>query len=173
MNGTHSFTFTFRRLCNDDLPLLHIWLNRPHIAQWWGGAVTSDVVQAKFQEHINSKKVFGYIVVRDAQPMAYAQAYDAAAVGEGWWPNIAPGTWGIDQSLANEEDLGKGIGSQMVHQFAEHVFKTHGASTIITDPTPENRRAIRCYEKAGFFAEGLTNTPDGIALLMKKSPPNP
>jgi aminoglycoside 6'-N-acetyltransferase-1b/aminoglycoside 6'-N-acetyltransferase-2 len=20
-----------------DLPMLHAWLNRPHVAQWWGG----------------------------------------------------------------------------------------------------------------------------------------
>ena len=34
------------------------------------------------------------------------------------------------------------------------------------DPAPDNRRAIRCYEKAGFRRVDLVNTPDGEALLM-------
>ena len=63
--------------------MLHEWLNRPHVAQWWDGAVELSVVQDKFQEHMHSQKVFGYIVSNNKKPMAYAQAYDASAVGGG------------------------------------------------------------------------------------------
>jgi aminoglycoside 6'-N-acetyltransferase len=37
---------------------------------------------------------------------------------------------------------------------------------VVTDPDPENARAIRAYEKAGFEKRGLVETPDGRALLM-------
>ena len=30
-------TITFRPLCEADLPMLHDWIHRPHVAQWWGG----------------------------------------------------------------------------------------------------------------------------------------
>jgi len=36
----------------------------------------------------------------------------------------------------------------------------------VTDPDPDNPRAIRAYEKAGFVRERLVDTPDGVALLM-------
>ena len=36
----------------------------------------------------------------------------------------------------------------------------------MTDPDPDNARAIRAYEKAGFSKDRLIDTPDGVALLM-------
>src|SRR5687767_13200683 len=103
--------FTFRRLATEDLPMLHEWLNRPHITAWWGGQISWERVEKEFQDHIHSSTVFGYIALKHGVPTAYVQAYEAAAVGGGWWPDASAGTWGIDQSLANEIDLGKGIGT--------------------------------------------------------------
>jgi aminoglycoside 6'-N-acetyltransferase-1b len=54
----------------------------------------------------------------------------------------------------------------MVRAFVQFLFADPAVTRIQTDPTPENRRAIRCYEKAGFRAIGEVNTPDGRALLM-------
>ena len=34
---TTDFTITFRPLCEADLPILHDWIHRPHVARWWGG----------------------------------------------------------------------------------------------------------------------------------------
>ena len=56
----------------------------------------------------------------------------------------------------------------MVREFAKYVFGNHGATMIIADPSPDNLRAVRCYQKAGFEAVGPTETPDGVALLMVK-----
>ena len=30
-------TWTFRRLTDDDLPLLHVWLNEPGVVRFWEG----------------------------------------------------------------------------------------------------------------------------------------
>lgn len=35
-----------------------------------------------------------------------------------------------------------------------------------TDPSPDNPRAIRCYEKAGFVQQDVIATPDGPAVYM-------
>jgi RimJ/RimL family protein N-acetyltransferase len=32
----------------------------------------------------------------------------------------------------------------------EHVFSRPGVTTAVIAPSPDNARAIRCYEKAGF-----------------------
>jgi RimJ/RimL family protein N-acetyltransferase len=37
---------------------------------------------------------------------------------------------------------------------------------IRLDPHPDNSRAIRCYEKAGFRNLGEMATPDGPAVMM-------
>ena len=61
-----------------------------------------------------------------------------------------PGVRGIDQSLANASQLGKGLGTKLVRALVELLFNDPGGVTKIqTDPSPSNLRAIRCYEKAG------------------------
>jgi aminoglycoside 6'-N-acetyltransferase len=41
-----------------------------------------------------------------------------------------------------------------------------GTARIVTDPGPNNARAIRAYEKSHFRRHGPVQTPDGPALLM-------
>ena len=60
-----------------------------------------------------------------------------------------PGVRGIDQSLANASQLGKGLGTKLVLALVELLFNDPEV-TDQTDPSPSNLRAIRCYEKAGF-----------------------
>ena len=37
--------FSFRPLTRRDLPLLHEWLNRPHVAEWWEGTTGFEYVE--------------------------------------------------------------------------------------------------------------------------------
>jgi RimJ/RimL family protein N-acetyltransferase len=54
----------------------------------------------------------------------------------------------------------------MVRAFLERLFTDPAVTRIQTDPSPDNARAIRCYQKAGFRAVRAVDTPDGPALLM-------
>jgi GNAT superfamily N-acetyltransferase len=108
-----------------------------------------------------------YIVLGDGAPIGYIQSYVAMGSGEGWWPDEQdPGVRGIDQFLAHPGQLGRGIGTAMVRAFVQRLFADPSVTRIQTDPSPQNRRAIRCYEKAGFRVAGEIDTPDGRALLM-------
>ena len=73
---------------------------------------------------------------------------------------------GIDQSLANASQLGKGLGTKLVRALVELLFNDPEVTKIQTDPSPSNLRAIRCYEKAGFERQGTVTTPDGPAVYM-------
>ena len=59
----------------------------------------------------------------------------------------------------------RGHGSAMIRAFVDERLK-RGAPRIVTDPDPENLRAMRAYEKAGFARVGMVDTPDGPSLLM-------
>lgn len=61
----------------------------------------------------------------------------------------------------------------MVSQFAAFLFRDAAVTEIRVDPHPENRRAIRCYTKAGFEEVGPITTPDGPALMMVLQRPSP
>lgn len=159
---------SFRPMTPGDFPMLHKWLGRPHVAEWWGPRPSLAQVEAEFEPLTGDQSTTrAYVVLVDGRPIGYIQSYVALGSGDGWWPDERdPGVRGIDQFLANAEDLGRGLGSAMVRAFVERLFADRAVTRVQTDPSPGNRRAIRCYEKAGFRAEREVDTPDGRALLM-------
>lgn len=157
-----------------DLSMLHDWLNRPHIDEWWGAddaRPTFEQVCEKYMPRImESEAVTPYIVELDGEPIGYAQSYVAMGRDDGWWENETdPGVRGIDQFLANAEQLGRGLGTQLVRALVTLLFSDPTVTKIQTDPSPKNLRAIRCYEKAGFVKQRVIETPYGPAMFMTQT----
>jgi aminoglycoside 6'-N-acetyltransferase-1b/aminoglycoside 6'-N-acetyltransferase-2 len=108
-----------------------------------------------------------YIAMLGDEPIGYAQSYVALGSGDGWWEDETdPGVRGIDQSLANPMQLSKGMGTRLVRALVEMLFADPAVTQIQTDPAPNNHRAIRCYENAGFVQQRVITTPDGLAVYM-------
>ena len=55
----------------------------------------------------------------------------------------------MDLFIGEEDYLNKGYGTKIVKQFEKKIFDEFNAKTIYIDPSVTNKRAIRCYEKAG------------------------
>jgi RimJ/RimL family protein N-acetyltransferase len=160
--------WTFRPLTASDLPMLYEWLRRPHVAQWWPTPeLYADVVE-EFRDHLDpSHSTRGHVALFHGQPAGFIQSYHAAGSGDGWWEDETdPGARGIDQFLADEDKLGRGLGSAMIAAFVDRLFEDPAVTVVQTDPSPDNERAIRAYRRAGFDAEREVTTPDGPALLM-------
>jgi RimJ/RimL family protein N-acetyltransferase len=159
--------FTFRPATIDDAPLIHEWLARPHVAEWWGEPPSLAEVAREYAADDDDAAVRRFIALEDGVPIGYLQSYVAMGAGGGWWPDERdPGARGIDQFLADAERLGRGVGTAMVRAFVAELFADPAVTRVQADPSPRNARAIRCYEKAGFRAAGEVETPDGRALLM-------
>ncbi|MHB1222474.1 MAG: GNAT family N-acetyltransferase [Gemmatimonadaceae bacterium] len=160
---------TFRPLAMDDLPLLREWLGRPHVARWWGAARSPAELEREFGPSIaGANCVRCFIVLGDGDPVGFIQDYTPADChDDGWWlDEHDPGVRGMDQFLARADQLGRGIGTAMVRAFVARLFGDPTVTRVQIDPSPENHRAIRCYQKAGFHSVGEIDTPDGRALLM-------
>jgi RimJ/RimL family protein N-acetyltransferase len=161
-------TPSFRPLVTADFPMLHDWLNRPHVAEWWDGLLSFAEVESDFLELADPESTErGYIALLSGEPIGFIQSYVVIGSDEGWWEDETdPGARGIDQFLANAEQLGKGLGARMVRAFVDQLFQDPVVTKVQADPSPENERAIGCYLKAGFSRKGEVITPDGSALLM-------
>lgn len=160
---------TLRPLQEADLPMLHEWLNREHIVEWWGGERPSlDEVKAQYLPRVLAEeRVTPFIALLDDVPFAYVQSYVAMGSGDGWWPDETdPGVRGIDQSIADPALLGRGLGTRLVRAVLQQLFADPAVTRVQTDPAPDNGRAIRCYEKAGFRRVATIETPDGPAVYM-------
>jgi RimJ/RimL family protein N-acetyltransferase len=158
----------FRQLTAADLPMMHDWLQRPHVAEWWGPTPTLDEIVEEFTPLTAADGGDkGYIALQAERPIGYIQSYVVKDSGGGWWEGEEdPGARGIDQFLADADQLGRGIGTDMVRSFVARLFDDPAVTRIQTDPDPRNARAIRCYEQAGFRRIREVVTPDGPALLM-------
>jgi AacA4 family aminoglycoside N(6')-acetyltransferase len=165
---------SLRLMTDDDLALLHAWLNRPHIVEWWGGEQPSmDEVRAHYAPRVMAaQRVTPYIAMLGEMPFAYAQSYVALGAGGGWWADETdPGARGIDQSIGEAHLLGQGLGTKLVRILVDTLFQDPCVSKVQTDPAPTNLRAIRCYEKAGFQIVKHIVTPDGPAVYMTQCRP--
>jgi len=169
--ATLADSVTFRLMREEDISLFHEWLQRPHVVEWWGRDRTEpslEETRAKYGPRVRERQsVCPYIALIEGRPIGWAQSYVALGAGDGWWEEETdPGVRGIDQFLCDADSLGQGLGTRMVTAFVTLIFSDPTVTRIQTDPSPENTRAIRCYEKSGFRVVKRITTPDGPALLM-------
>ena len=160
--------YDFRDVEAADLPMLRDWLTRPHNAQWWGDDPQAGVDEIR--EAMESVETEPLIVELDGKPIAYLQSYDPHLEDGHPYQDQPFGTLGMDISIGPAAMLGKGHGSAIIRQYADLLFE-EGATRLVIDPDPDNRRAIRAYEKAGFSAFDTRETVFGPALMMALDAP--
>lgn len=154
--------YHFRPVTEADLPLLAAWRARPHVVQWWSAADSDEVGEA-----FADSRIAMWIVEHQGRAFAYAQDYSP----HGWtahpFGHLPAGSRGIDQYIGEADMVGVGHGSAFVRQHCAQLFAA-GAPAVGTDPHPDNKRAIRAYEKAGFvLTSGPLDTHWGRAVLME------
>ena len=144
---------TFRPLLEDDLPLLHEWLQRPHVQRWWNERDSYDEVVARYRPAIEgSDPTDLYLALLEGEHVAFVQTYLVADYPE-YAALVAAdaGAAGVDLFIADEERTGKGLGTELLRRFVDEiVFAAPFTTHCIADPDVENVASIRAFEKAGF-----------------------
>jgi len=130
----------FRKLTGEDFPLMLEWLAKSHVKEWWNdGDDTIEKVALHFGEEEWSVKRFILFETENGKALGYFQYYFAD-----------DGSIGIDQFIGEEDHTNRGVGTRAIKKFVKMIFKKHRPPRIFLDPSPANKRAIRCYEKVGF-----------------------
>jgi RimJ/RimL family protein N-acetyltransferase len=162
--------FHFEPLREADLPRLHEWLTRTHVAEWWQPTpAVEDLRRDYLAPEPGPNATRAYIAFHGEKAIGFIQCYVVLGSGGGWWEDETdPGARGIDQFLCDGDRLGQGMGSAMIRAFVERLFEDPAVTVVQVDPHPANERAVRCYLRAGFQAVGPVETPDGPALLMRR-----
>ncbi|APO65729.1 GCN5-related N-acetyltransferase protein [Rhizobium gallicum] len=159
--------YRFRDVCREDFPLLAQWLAEPHVARWWGEPSTE---LGSIEEAMTSEETRPMIVELDGKPIGYLQSYDPHLEEGHPYQDQPKGTLGIDISIGIPELTDKGHGAAIIRQFTSELF-ADGAKRIVIDPDPENLRAIRAYEKAGFRYVDTRTSIYGPAHFMALDAP--
>ncbi len=161
---------TFKPVTVDDLSRLESWMALPHWRQWWGEAEAElghicDMIEGK-----DTTRPFLFLV--DEKPAGYIQYWHVGHHQNPSWISRYP--WladlprnaiGVDLSIGEASNLSRGIGTATLKKFVAILLEL-GHDTIIIDPDPENARAIRAYEKAGFRPVEAYNRQVTDCLIM-------
>jgi RimJ/RimL family protein N-acetyltransferase len=147
----------FRPLRKKDMPLMHRWLNTPHVSQWWsleGNHHPSiEEVVRHFSPRVKGQDpVDVYIIIYDDKPIGMIQSCrlddepeEKANIG------LDRSCAGIDIFIGEEDYVHRGLGSGIIREFLKQVvFKKYDVDCCVIDPSVENKIAVRAYEKAGF-----------------------
>lgn len=145
----------FRKLQLEDLELLYLWLNKPHVHEFYDKDKenTFEEIEKRYAPKIRGEKPTDcYFVLYDQKPVGYIQKY---FVND--WPELGDylkyddTVVSVDLFIGDPDFMGKGFGSLMLSEFiSQIVFNMPNVDLCMIGPEPSNKRAIHAYEKAGF-----------------------
>ena len=167
---------SFRRLTLADLPLMRRWLNTEHVMAWYGvgsakGPSTLETVTAHYTPSISGQvPTDPFLILHEGRPIGYIQRY---AIRD--WPDYAAvvdvneHAAGVDLFIGDPDVVHRGLGAHVLRRFLRDVvFADPASESCIIGPEPENRGAIRSYEKAGFRYLKTVQDPSGeVNYLMR------
>jgi aminoglycoside 6'-N-acetyltransferase len=163
---------TFRRLVDDDLPVLHHWLNDPGVVQWWEGSDVSWEAVVSDYGSAMTDPVEHWIASAGGRDVGWIQCYAAVDIPEetdDWWSfGVDRDAAGIDYLLGEPGSRGRGLGSAMIRAFVSAVvFGRHPEwRQACAAPFAANVASWRALEKAGFRCLGVIEDDEGPCRLM-------
>lgn len=164
----------FRRLVDDDLPMLHRWLNEPGVVRWWeGDDVSVEGVRRDYGSQSTERTEY-WIALIDGEEIGWIQCYAIADYPEEdevqQWRRLGVDETcaGIDYLIADPGRRRRGLGTAMISAFVRDiVFGRHPTwNQVGASPVAANTASWRALEKAGFRAAGEFDSEHGRCKLM-------
>ena len=164
---------SFRPLDKDDLPLLHRWLNEPHMRTFYQKTpLTIESVIEKYTPRIERKvPAHSHIVLADGTAIGKIQCYRAVD-----YPDFA-GEIGVEDGISVDlfigepAFLGQGLGKAMLgaylHLVAFVLFPEETRCYICHEKS--NIPALSCSKSAGFeYVRDVVESGERSELLVYK-----
>lgn len=159
----------FRKMTIDYLPLYYAWAEKDHVKNTWflDGYASVDSIKETIE---GNGYDYSLLILLDDKAIGYLQYCDLFAYRnicldpKPLYKNEPEGTMCMDLFIGEDEYLNKGYGTSIVKKFCEFLFSQSGVQRILIDPSVDNLRAIRCYEKAGF--KKIKEAFDGVTTIQ-------
>jgi release factor glutamine methyltransferase len=151
-----------RHLVNriDDYALLLRWLTTDEVLEWYHGRDRRFDLAEVLREYgpgseLERDGTEPAIVELGGRPVGYVQVYELTECAAEFGLADGRGVWSLDLFVGEPDLHGRGIGRRLVRAVADHLLDARGARRVVIMPYPDNERAVRSYEAAGFVRDGL------------------
>jgi aminoglycoside 6'-N-acetyltransferase len=152
---------TWRRLDEQDFPLLRRWLEQPHVARWWNHETSIEAVTRDFGAAARGEEPSeDLLAFLDGRALGLVQRSrlddypeylaELAAIF-----NVPDGAMTIDYLIGDPHQIGQGLGTKMIRSIVQQTWNDHPAATsVLVAVSAANRASWRALEKAGLLRVG-------------------
>ena len=161
--------FAFRPLGQGDLPLLHRWLNAPHVvAGYTRMPISLDEVARKYGPTAATQSpAHAYVVLLNEQPIGFVQMYRPSDIGDAAELAARTDAMAIDLLLGEVEYTQRGLGPRVIGAtLATLVWPQPGIARCLAGVRPDHTASLRAFRKAGFTPVATVTTRDGHDELL-------
>ncbi|MGW5480662.1 GNAT family N-acetyltransferase [Streptomyces sp. NPDC004008] len=153
---------TWRRIEEQDFPLLRMWLQQPHVKRWWHHETTAEAVARDFGPAVRGEEPSeDLLAFLEGRPVGLVQR---SRLGD--YPEylaelaaivpVPDGAMTIDYLIGDPRQTGQGIGTAMVHSVIMRTWTEHPAAPCVLVPVvAANRPSWRALERAGLRRVGV------------------
>ncbi len=179
MEGSRLSAFSVTPLTFDHAPLLHKWLQEPHVMKFWddGDRSLEDVrnhYSSRFFPKVDAilgapSDVKSWIASFNETPFAYLQIYFVTEHHElSFWLSKKYTTIVLDFFIGEPSFLEKGLAIPLLECFIDQILKDYLPFRLLVDPNVNNAKAVRIYDKMGFEALGEFQNDGKSYRVLKK-----
>ena len=154
---------TFEKAITAHKEIIFSWLMEPHVQEFWDNTQDhkDDILNfmggRKQPSNYCDGKYIYWLAYACGKPYAMLMTIQETIkddIGKIKLSHLSKTghTYGLDYMIGNTEYLGKGYGAKTLVEFVDFFRNEYDerADTFLIDPTSDNPKAKRVYEKAGF-----------------------
>lgn len=148
-----------------DTDLVHDWMARPHVAEFWEMAWPRDWIFDYLGCQLADASRSPYLGFVDDTAVGYVEVYDPRGDVLGAHAPVLPGDLGAHVLIGDEEHLGRysvALGRATVRM----LFKRPGVLRIVGEPDVRNENFLSLLAFLGFRRECDIDLPDKRAAFM-------
>ncbi|MGO9157157.1 GNAT family N-acetyltransferase [Mycobacterium sp.] len=160
--------FSLRRLSpEDDLDVVHTWMNDPEVARFWRMPWPPEQIAAYLRGQDRSAHSTPYLGELDGVPMSYWELYRADLDPLAQHYVAREHDAGLHLLLGPAECRGRGLAVNLLRAVSSWQLDADShAARVVAEPDAHNTRAIRALERAGFRRTVDLDLPHKRAALM-------
>ncbi len=150
-----------------DLECLHLWMQAPHVAEFWKQAWPLERWRAELERQLSGDHSLPCMVDYEGAPVAYLEVYRVVRDRLSGHYAERPYDLGVHVAIGELGRTGRGMGRALLREVAQGLLAADPAcSRVVAEPDVRNAPSLRAVTAAGFRAIGPITLSDKGATLF-------
>ncbi|WP_150467556.1 GNAT family N-acetyltransferase [Francisella sp. SYW-9] len=161
---------SLRAFCLEkDLETIHSWMNKPHVAKFWGLNNSKSELKKHFCNMLSRPNQSLFILSVDQNEIAYAEIYKVKGDRIANYLTPKENDYGWHLLIGPENAIGKGYSKLLVRALSQYCFLDLNANNVIFEPDVRVTPFQKIAPKIGYSNQGKITLPEKQAYVFSCS----